>query len=950
MLHFVRRSLLIQLLSVYMAFVLLVLAGGLFAEGIIEQRLTFDVQASNQALAQEIALRTSLQLVDAQKELVEISKMALQSPAPEELKEIFQVFKSTHNDVDQVYWLDAVGILRLSWPEGNTGIGSEFSPPGVVQRALRSEGPVFEVGIATATATRNAGVIIASPVRAPDGSLTGIVAASFSLVELSLPLQTVVQAQEQLNRHLIISVVDESGKLVATSEPPRILQTVLDELPGVQDALNKKTASRLGSGPDSRDWLFSAVPVPEVSWAVVVQRPVEEALGVVSEFRLWLLFAAFIFALGGLLFWLLLLGRVIRPLHNLAVHHHILPTAKRPTPREVDRLPGRADEVGTLARSLINLEQDGLKKLSELQTLLETSNEVVGSFEPHGVVRKIIQEARRLVDVQAAAVLLPDADGVLHVMVSDGHSEDYDNNLALAPDNLVSSPVQALREGRPVQRILGPEKPSFSYNEGFHSVLAVPIIGRHAGAVVLLVHRTEPHPFNQNEINLLVTFANYATLAWEHAVLYERSDERLRIVASENERLYREAEHEKQKLEAIMGSMNDGLILTDGDGTVLYANQGVSAITGIPFKSLENQPIKLLFSNLQSPAEKAGGGEREHAFTPGIPGKSESNAGPEGEEASGTGDFTVEMKGENGHRVIHFRWFGVGDEAGRTLGRGLLLRDITKERDLDDFKTTLLGAVGHELRTPLAVIKGHASTLLQDDVTWSVEDQRHSLRKISSEADRMARLLSNLLDLSRQEAGLLLLKYQPVNLRELVGTVVEGLGNSSAEITVDIPPGLPPVNIDPARIEVVLHNLLANAVVYGNNKIRVTARAQGAEVIIKVWDNGPGILPEELPHVFERFYRARHGYHKYAGGSGLGLAICKAFVEAHRSALKVESEPEKGTTFLFTLPVRNPAVTAISGLQENRIYNPQENGGNPDEGEGEGAALAATNEGPGLPG
>src|SRR5947209_8287307 len=243
-----RRSLLIQLLSVYLIFVLLVLVGGVVVDGIIEQRLTEDVQASNQALAQEIALRTNLQLVGAQKELVEISKLVLPSQTPEELAEIFQVFKSTHSDVDQVYWLDAVGILRLTWPQGNVGLGSEFSPPGVVQQALRSNGPVFEVGIATATATRNAGVIIASPVRNADGTLTGIVAASFSLVELSLPLQTVVQAQERLNRHLVISVVDESGKLIATSQPQRILQTVLDELPGAEEALRNNTTSRLGIG------------------------------------------------------------------------------------------------------------------------------------------------------------------------------------------------------------------------------------------------------------------------------------------------------------------------------------------------------------------------------------------------------------------------------------------------------------------------------------------------------------------------------------------------------------------------------------------------------------------------------------------------------------------------------------------------------------------------------
>src|SRR6266480_1032130 len=161
------------------------------------------------------------------------------------------------------------------------------------------------------------------------------------------------------------------------------------------------------------------------------------------------------------------------------------------------------------------------------------------------------------------------------------------HSLSLSPEQVHSTPVLALREGKPVQKLLGPNTSSLTYEEGFRSVLAIPIISRHAGGVVLLVHRTEPRPFNQNEIDLLLTFANYATLAWEHAVLYERSDVRLREVAQENERLYQQASEEKQTLAAIMGSMSDGLVLTGIDGTVLYANVGASTMVGLPISVLE---------------------------------------------------------------------------------------------------------------------------------------------------------------------------------------------------------------------------------------------------------------------------------------------------------------------------------------------------------------------------
>src|SRR6266487_295281 len=754
MLHFMRRSLLVQLLSVYLLFVIVVLTGGVGVNAVVEQQLRNDAQASDQALAQEIALETSLHLRDAENSLVALSKLAVQAGTPVAKANIFHTFQASRSDVDQVYWLDPVGVLSASWPwpQGGAGLGvAEFSPPDIVQRARTATGPIFDVGVAAET-TFNAGVIVAEPVRTPSGKLVGIVAASFSLVELSDPLKTVVQAQHHQGRRLMISIIDDRGELIATPNHEQILWTVLNELPGADQALQGHVASRLGLGPDGHEWLFSAVPVPEAGWAVIVQRPADEALAVVTQFHLWLLTAALLFAIGGLLFWLILLVRVIRPLHTLAIEHQALPASEQFIPGETTALTVRDDEVGHLARSLVRLERDGLKKLGELRTLLETSNAVVRSLEPHAVVGKIIHEVRRLVDVQSAAVLLPDEQGVLHVRVSEGLSERYDHSLSLSPEHVSSPPVLALREGKPVQKLLGPDQSSLSYEEGFRSVLAIPIISRHAGGVVLLVHRTEPRPFNQNEIDLLLTFANYATLAWEHAVLYERSDERLRVVARENEQLYQQASEEKQKLEAIMGSMSDGLVLTGIDGTVLYANLGASNIVGLPSEALEGRHISALYDALRTRAVDPADCERVLA---------------QAESADAT-ELFVEIMRYGRRHAIHLRQFDVGDESGQAIGRGLLLRDVTRERELDEFKTTLLAAVGHELRTPLAAIKGHASTLLQKDVTWSLADQHHFLQTISGEADRLAQLVSNLLDLSRQEAGLLTLNRVPTRVQDLV--------------------------------------------------------------------------------------------------------------------------------------------------------------------------------------
>ncbi len=895
MLRFARRSLLMQLLSVYLLFVLFVLLGGVGVNAVIDQQLRADVQASDQALAQEIALETSLQLRDAETSLAALGGLVVQAGTPDAIMHTFQAFQVARSDVDQLYWLNPVGALRVSWPPNSVEVGAEFSPPDVVQRALTASEPVFEIGIAVET-NLNAGVIIADPVRDASGKLAGIVATSLSLAELSEPLEKVVNAQQRQDRQLIISIIDGQGELVATPDHKRILQTVLDELPGADQALQGHAASRLSPGSDGQDWLFSAVPVPDIGWAVVVQRPAAEALAVVAQFHLWLLMTALLFAIGGLLFWLILLGRVIRPLHTLAIEHQVLPDSEQSIPVHATLLAARKDEVGGLARSLIRLERDGLEKLGELRTLLETSNAVVGSLDPRAVVGKIIREVRRLVDVQAASVLLPDAQGVLRVLVSDGHSERYNHLLSLSPENVSSTAVLALRDGKPVQKLLGLERPvsALAYDEGFRSVLAIPIISRHVGSVVLVVHRTQPHPFNQNEIDLLLTFANYATLAWEHAVLYERSDERLREVARENERLYQQASEEKQKLEAIMGSMSDGLVLTDINGMVLYANLGASITAGLSSEALEHRPISALYAALRGMAVDTGDCERALAQA----------------ESTKATEVVVEIKRDGQRRAIHLRLFDVRDETGHAIGRGLLLRDVTRERELDEFKTTLLAAVGHELRTPLAAIKGHASTLLREDVIWPLADQRHFLQTISNEADRLAQLVSNLLDLSRQEAGLLLLNREPTRVQDLVAREVERVSHPGVTISWHIPDDLPLVNVDGARLEVVLHNLVANALVYGDGEVDISAETRDDGIVIAVSDNGPGIAPDELPHVFERFYRARHSHQQHSGGTGLGLTICKAFIEAHGGTIWAESGAQEGATFLFSLPFVSPLVAA----------------------------------------
>ncbi len=249
------------------------------------------------------------------------------------------------------------------------------------------------------------------------------------------------------------------------------------------------------------------------------------------------------------------------------------------------------------------------------------------------------------------------------------------------------------------------------------------------------------------------------------------------------------------------------------------------------------------------------------------------------------------------------------------------LREIAAEnkrlyRQALDDKQTLLSAVGHELRTPLAAVKGYASTLLQTDVTWPAADQRQFVQTISDEADRMDELVKHLLDLSRQEAGLLEVRRAPHDLSVLVARTLARMRLTGDAVTVEIAREAAIVEVDAERIGVVLRNLIENAHEYGEGEIVIRASAAGADVLVEVIDNGPGIAPDELPNLLERFYRARRGMERRSGGTGLGLAICRAFVEAHGGRIWIDSD-SAGTRVSFTLP-RTP-TPGLNPLPLSRI-------------------------------
>jgi len=233
--------------------------------------------------------------------------------------------------------------------------------------------------------------------------------------------------------------------------------------------------------------------------------------------------------------------------------------------------------------------------------------------------------------------------------------------------------------------------------------------------------------------------------------------------------------------------------------------------------------------------------------------------------------------------------------------------EATLARRSDELKTALLRAVSHDLRTPLASIKASVSGLRQAGGSYSDEDRAELLAAIEEEADRLARLVSNLLDASRLEAGVLRPRKQPQDLRELVGAVIGRLQPmlTGRPVRVDIPEDVPPIPCDYAQIDQVVTNLVENAVVHTppGTPLSIRASVDGDELRSEVTDRGPGLGVDDRERLFRPFERGD----ARGRGSGLGLTIARGLVEAHGGRLWAEDAPTGGARFIFTLPLRSPA-------------------------------------------
>jgi two-component system, OmpR family, sensor histidine kinase KdpD len=224
--------------------------------------------------------------------------------------------------------------------------------------------------------------------------------------------------------------------------------------------------------------------------------------------------------------------------------------------------------------------------------------------------------------------------------------------------------------------------------------------------------------------------------------------------------------------------------------------------------------------------------------------------------------------------------------------------------EANELRSALLQAVSHDLRTPLAGIKASASSLRQLDIAWSDVDRSEFLRTIEDETDRLTTLVSNLLDMSRIQAGAVAARTRAVGVEEVVPAALANLGDRANKVEADVPESLPPVRADPALLERVVANLVDNALAHASeaSPVRVAAGQVGSKVLIRVVDRGPGIPPSERERIFQPFQRLGDSP-SHGAGVGLGLAVARGFTTAMGGELMVDDTPGGGTTMVIELEV-----------------------------------------------
>ncbi len=511
-------------------------------------------------------------------------------------------------------------------------------------------------------------------------------------------------------------------------------------------------------------------------------------------------------------------------------------------------------------------------RVRQREYLLEISRALTAQLNLDELLQMVLEAATKMLAGQAGLIALRGPDGGFTIQASYGLPRAlapyFEPLLTDIPDDADRSrfhiPGLAEKLGR-VAAGLGLR---------LQQVVALPMAIKRELIGVLYVFRAYGTRFTANDRQVLASFADQAAIAVHNAQFYECLSQ------------------EKRRLGAILEYSADGVLLLDSAQRIVVFNRALAQLSGwSAAEALGRHHDEIIrWARLETDLDLGGAVAGGWPLPPARPLYVEGD-----------------LRRRNGGTVsVGVTYAPLFDREGRLVNIIASVRDITRFREADEIKSTFISVISHELKTPVALIKGYADTLLREDACWDPETMQESLMVIVEEADRLNQLIDNLLDASRLQAGALPLEMDQVALDALARHVATRFRTQTQvhEIVVSFPPDFPVVAGDLGRLEQVLNNLVSNAIKYSpdGGRIEISGRALPNEAVVTVSDQGIGIPFEEQPRVFERFFRGARESRQRTSGAGLGLYLAKSIVEAHGGRMWVESSPEKGAAFSFAVP------------------------------------------------
>lgn len=550
----------------------------------------------------------------------------------------------------------------------------------------------------------------------------------------------------------------------------------------------------------------------------------------------------------------------------------------------------RLDALNTALAHYCAAEAERLAaEKTQLETLYEITRELTSTLDLSRALQKTLTGMMAAMSAEMGAILL--ADDAVQTVAPEVRVH-WDGG-ALAVDVLPapwqmgqSEPLLILDDARGeqteawVKMLLTPDA---------ISLIVGPLIANGQFRGLLTLAGSRPAAFDPGHMRLFRNVLGQVSAAIGNAEVYRLISQQ----AQELGQMFRSQQEAATEKQAILTSIADGVIVNDTKGQIILANPAAGHILNMPAEQLIGRDYHDLFATFDAQGEEEAIAAMEVLLASEIP------------EATKTFKSNLETRS----RVIHALLSPVLTPRNEFLGVVTILRDITKEVEADRAKSEFVSTVSHELRTPMTAIKGYTDLLYGGAAGPINAEQQRFLSTIKTNTDRLTALINDLLDISRMETGRVRFEPRPLQIGEVIADVVNVLAGQAEgkqqHLSYDIAAGLPDIMGDRDRLNQVLTNLIGNAIRYTPEGGEIVVRAYLVEkaVRVDVQDTGIGIAPEDLGHIFERFYRADHPLVQESRGTGLGLYIVKMFIEMHGGRIWVESELGKGSTFTFILPV-----------------------------------------------